>query len=92
MNFAPPTTTETILQEDGAEAALEAVAFEVREAEEAIRKVLRESSADEIWTIRSLQDAAAEGHSSTVMSIAFLGLLKAGELRVDHASSIVERV
>jgi hypothetical protein len=78
-----------ILREDGAEAALLDLAARVAEGEEAIRAVLGETP-DQSWTIRTLQDEAAGERSSSVMSIAFLRLLKAGEIRVDHSTSVVE--
>jgi hypothetical protein len=79
-----------ILEEDGAEAALIKLASGVKEGEDAIRSLLRKT-ADTTWTIRALQDEAAGERSSSVMSIAFLRLLKAGEVHVDHATSIVQR-
>ena len=80
--------TDDILQEEGAESTLQALASEVTEAEDNLRAVLREER-DRIWTIRDLQDAAANGHSSSVVSIAFLRLLKNGELTVDHVTQAV---
>lgn len=80
--------TDDILQEEGAEATLAALASEVMEAEVNLRAVLKEHG-ERIWTIRDLQDAAANGHSSSVVSIAFLRLLKGGELVVDHATQAV---
>jgi hypothetical protein len=77
------STTEAILQEDGAEAALNELAERVQGAEIAIRDLVL-SDKSRIWTIRELQDTAANGWSSSVMSIAFLRLLQGGELlRVD---------
>ncbi len=84
-------TTEAILNEDGADAALAALAKEVEQAERDIHSVL-DAECDQPWTVRELQDAAANGHSSSVISIAFLRLLKFGKLRVDHATSVVEAV
>ena len=75
------TTTDEILQEDGAEAALTALADHVAAAEEAIRALLQNSEG-RAWTIRELQDEAANGWSPSVMSIAFLRLLKAREVQV----------
>jgi hypothetical protein len=83
--FSP---ADEILQEEGAEATLTALASEVTEAESNLRTVLKEDEG-RTWTIRDLQDAAANGHSSSVVSIAFLRLLKAGELTVDHATQAV---
>jgi hypothetical protein len=91
MTVTAPTTTAEILREDGAEAALLALAEKVAQAEQAIRQVLRENPT-RVWTVRELQDAAAGDLSSSVMSIAYLRLLKAGELQVDHSSSRVEAV
>lgn len=89
MTMAPPITTETILQEDGAEATLAVFATEVHAGEDAIRTILAESP-QQTWTMRELEDLAAEGRRTTAMGVALMGLLKAGELRIDHATSIVE--
>lgn len=89
MTTALSTTTEEILQEEGAEETLLDLAGKVSEAEDAIREVLRDDP-EKGWTARELQDAAAFGRSSSVMSIAYLNLLKAGELRIDPVSQIVE--
>jgi hypothetical protein len=75
------SATREILQEEGADAALTALAGEVREARDSIRKLLLEDP-ERSWTIRELQDAAANGARATVMSIAFLQLHQAGELIV----------
>ncbi len=91
MTVMAPTTTEEILREDGAEAALIALAEKVTRAEDAIRQILAKEP-KRVWTVRELQDTAAGDLSSSVMSIAYLRLLKAGELQVDHASSRVEAV
>lgn len=89
MATAIPTTPQTILQEDGAEVALVEFADEVRAGEDAIRRVVAAAPAETVWTIRELRDAAAEGRRSSVMSVALMGLDKAGEVQVDYASSTV---
>jgi hypothetical protein len=83
-----PTTTETILQEDGAEATLEAFAAEVREGEQAIRAVVAEAPG-KAWPMRELEDLAAEGRRPTAMSVALMGLIRSDELRLDLATSVV---
>jgi hypothetical protein len=88
MSTTFPTTTESILQEEGAETTLIELAEQVAKAAADLRRVLRESEGP--WTVRELQDKAANGRSSSVMSIAFLRLLKAGEVSIDYATSLVE--
>lgn len=53
----------------------------VDDAERALLALL-EREGDRTWTIRELQDAAAEGRSPTAMSLAFLRLVKRGVVRV----------
>lgn len=88
MTTVLSTTTEEILQEEGAEETLRTLAGKVAEAEDAIRDVLQ-ANPEKSWTARALQDAAADGRSSSVMSIAYLSLLKTGELRIDPDSQMV---
>lgn len=59
------------------------LADKVEEAISAIREILVEQPND-LWTIRSLQDAARErsGHSSTVVALAFWQLKDEGDLSV----------
>jgi hypothetical protein len=89
MSTTFPTTTESILQEEGAETTLIELAQQVAKAAADLRRVLHESEGRP-WTVRELQDEAANGRSSSVMSIAFLRLLKAGEVSIDYATSLVE--
>ncbi|HEX8067335.1 MAG TPA: hypothetical protein VF520_12520 [Thermoleophilaceae bacterium] len=79
--------TETSLLDEETEAALTDLAQRVDDAQRALRDVLRAGS-DRTWTIRELQDEAANGHSSSVMSIAFLRLLHGGELVVDKGQRV----
>lgn len=56
---------------------------EVREAEDALLETLREDPHQE-WTPRSLQNAAVNGWSAGVVSIAFWRLVSNGRLIVDE--------
>jgi hypothetical protein len=77
------TATRRVLQEEGAEAALTDLASKVDDAEAAM-KLLLEKDKTRTWTIRLLQDDAnTGGWSSSVMSLAFLRLLKKHLLEVD---------
>jgi hypothetical protein len=76
------TTTDAILEEAGAESALADLAKDVRRAEAALKAILAENE-NRTWTIKELQDAAADGVSPSVMSIAFLRLEEAGVVSVD---------
>lgn len=78
------TQSDPIIHDEDVDAALDDLARRVKLAEEAIRGVLAENPGAR-WTIRDLQDRAAKVHglSPSVMSIAFLRLLKADEVRVD---------
>jgi predicted transcriptional regulator len=68
------------LQQEG-ETVLAELHASVDDAERALLALLeRESS--RMWTIRELQDAAAEGRSPTAMSLAFLRLVKRGVVQV----------
>lgn len=77
------TTTDSILEEAGAETALTELAQKVHDAESAIKAVLEEN-AGRTWSIKELQDAAAaDGVTPSVMSIAFLRLEELGVVSVD---------
>ncbi len=69
------------LRQDGEEALAE-LQERVKEATVAMLELLRENDA-RTWTIRELQDAAADGRSPTATSLAFLGLIKARVIDVD---------
>jgi hypothetical protein len=70
----------TTLQREG-ETVLADLNEQVDDAEHALEALLGRAS-DRTWTIRELQDTAADGRSATVMSLAFLRLLKRGVVRV----------
>lgn len=93
MSTAAPITTETILQEDGAAAALGKFAAEVRAAEGVARRYIARCGPDEVWTFRGLRDAvydAANGElRETAVTNALMSLDKAGVLHVDYARSTV---
>jgi hypothetical protein len=79
-------TTETILQEDSAEAAFEAVRDKAHEARQVLTEVLHEDGS-RTWTVKELYDTVLErrpdlGH--TVMGIAFGALEKAGVVYLDE--------
>ena len=74
-------TTREILNQEGGELALAELAGQVRAAEDAIKALLLEDGS-RTWTIRELQDAAANGFSSSVVNIAFLRLLQGDLLAV----------
>lgn len=92
MTTAAPITTETILQEDGAAAALAKFATEVRAGEEAIRKQVADAEPGKVWTFRGLRDAAAEDRRKTAMGVALMSLDKAGVVEIDYARSTVVAV
>jgi hypothetical protein len=89
MTTVAPITAESILQEDGAEAALAEFANEVRAGEEAIRRYIANAESGEVWTFRGLRDAAAEGRRKTAMGVALMSLDKTGEVQIDYARSTV---
>jgi hypothetical protein len=93
MATATPITTESILQEDGAAAALGKFATEVRAAEEETRKYIAKAEPDVVWIFRDLRDAvfeAAEGKlRKTAVTVALMSLDKAGVVQIDYARSTV---
>jgi hypothetical protein len=64
------------------ESALGITAQQVRLAQDALRERLREDDA-RVWRARDLQEAVRNGWSSSVVSIAFWGLVEDGELVID---------
>jgi hypothetical protein len=93
MSTAAPITTETILQEDGAAAALGKFAIEVRKGEEEVRRYVAAAAPGEAWIFRDLRDAvyeAAEGElRKTAVTNALMSLDKLGVVRIDYARSTV---
>lgn len=90
MTTSAPATAETILQEDGAQAALAEFAEKVRGAEELIRQVLADAQPGTQWSLRELRDLArAAGWSSSVVTTALFNLDESGELVVDYVTSTV---
>jgi hypothetical protein len=89
MTTAPPITTETILGEDGADAALVQFASEVREGEERISNIVANAEAGARWTFSELRDRAGGGHRKTAMGVALLALHKAGVVQIDFARWMV---
>lgn len=89
MTVAAPITAETILQEDGATAALTKFAEEVRESEAAIRSHIDEAGAGAEWTFRGLLEAVGGDRRKTAMSVALMSLDRAGVVQVDYARSTV---
>lgn len=93
MGTAAPITTETILQEDGATAALGKFAAEVREGEEETRRYIANADSGAVWTFRDLRDAvydsAAGAIRKTAVTNALMSLDKAGVLQIDYARSTV---
>jgi hypothetical protein len=93
MATAAPITTESILQEDGAAAALGKFASEVQAGEGETRKYIAGAEPDAIWTFRDLRDAvfeAAEGKlRKTAVTVALMSLDKAGVVQIDYAHSTV---
>lgn len=89
MTTAAPITTETILQEDGATAALANFAAEVRESEAAIRSYVADAGPGAEWTFRGLLEDVGGDRRKTAMGVALMSLDKAGVLQVDYARSTV---
>lgn len=93
VSTAPPITTETILQEDGATAALGKFAAEVQAAEEATRCYIADAPQGQTWTFRDLRDAVFEAAGGelrkTAVANALMSLDKAGALHIDYAQSTV---
>jgi hypothetical protein len=93
MATATPITTESILQEDGAAAALGKFAAEVRTGEEETRKYLAEAEPSAVWTFRGLRDAVFEAAGGklrkTAVTVALMSLDKVGVVRIDYARSTV---
>ncbi len=93
MTTAAPITTESILQEDGAAAALGKFAVEVREAEEATRDFVAQAGPDATWTFRDLRDTVYEAADrrlrKTAVTVALMSLDKVGVVRIDYARSTV---
>ena len=87
--MSTPITTETILHEDGAEAALAEFASDVRAGEAAIRRFV-EADPQRVWVFSELRDAAAEGRRKTAMGAALRSLDLQGFLRIDYARYTVE--
>jgi len=93
MGNAAPITTESILQEDGAAAALGKFATEVRAGEDQAQEYIAAAESDATWTFRGLRDAvyeAAKGElRTTAVTVALMSLDKAGALQIDYARSTV---
>lgn len=72
-------TAEKLIQEEGVEAGLRDLGDQVRAAEKQIIKLVTEDP-KRVWTIRELQDAAAEAGdwTSSVVSIAYRRLVRSG--------------
>ena len=72
-------TAEQLINEKSVEAALREAADDVRAAEEQIVELVT-TDPDRVWTVRELQDAAAEigGWRSTIVSIAYRRVLRRG--------------
>lgn len=91
--MAAPITTESILQEDGAAAALGKFGAEVRAAEEETRGYIAKADPDAVWTFRSLRDAVYEAAGGelrkTAVTVALMSLDKVGVVRIDYARSTV---
>lgn len=75
------TTIEDHTLQEGTNAVLADLPEKVQAAQASIRRVLAEGSQDS-WTIRELQDRAANGLTSSVMAIAFMRLVQEGTLVV----------
>jgi hypothetical protein len=93
MTTAAPITTESILQEDGAAAALGKFATEVRAGEEQTRKFIASAASEKVWTFRDLRDGvfdAARGQlRKTAVTVALMSLDKIGVIQIDYARSTV---
>lgn len=93
MHTAAPITTETILQEDGAVAALGRFAAEVQVAQDETRRYVATAEPDETWTFRGLRDAVYEAAGGqvrkTAVTNALMHLDKLGVVRIDYAHSTV---
>lgn len=87
--MSAPITTETILHEDGAEAALAQFASQVREGEAAVRRLLKKNP-DRVWRFSELRDAAAEGRRKTAMGAALRSLALQDVLSIDYVHYTVE--
>jgi hypothetical protein len=89
MSTAAPITTESIIREDGATAALSKFAIEVREGEEETRRYLAATDSAETWTFRGLRDAvygAADGEiRMTAVANALMALDQVGVIDIDYA-------
>jgi hypothetical protein len=89
VTTATPITPKTILQEDGAQVALAEFSQEVRDGEDAIRRIVADAGPGTVWTFRALRETAAEGRRPSVMTVALLNLDESGELQVNYISSTV---
>ena len=93
MATAAPITTESILQEDGAAAALGKFATEVRAGEEEARKYIADAGSNAAWTFRGLRDeiyeAAGRELRKTAVTVALMSLDKVGTVQIDYAQSTV---
>lgn len=93
MATAAPITTESILQEDGAAAALGKFATEVRAGEDQARKFVASEDSNTVWTFRDLRDGvfeAADGRlRKTAVTVALMSLDKIGVIEIDYARSTV---
>jgi hypothetical protein len=87
--MSTPITTETILEEDGAEAALAQFGSQVRAGETAIRRLLK-AEPGRVWGFSELRDAAAEGRRRTAMGAALRSLDLQGVLRIDYTHYTVK--
>jgi len=88
--MSTPITTESILHEDGAEAALAEFGSEVRAGEAAIRQRL-DAEPERQWRFSELRDAAAEGRRRTAMGAALRSLATQGVLEIDYATYAVKK-
>lgn len=61
------------------EPALDELASDVRDAQEAIRSVLR-AEPERCWAARDVQDAVVGSWTKTIISLAFWDLVRRGEL------------
>jgi hypothetical protein len=93
MATVAPITTESILQEDGAAAALGKFATEVRAAEEETRKFIVDAQQDQVWIFRDLRDAVFEAAGGelrrTAVTVGLMSLDKIGVVQIDYARSTV---
>jgi hypothetical protein len=82
-------TTESILNEDGAEAVLAEYGKQVRAGETAIRKLV-EAEPGRVWGFSELREAAREGRRKTAMGAALRSLAAQGILAIDYTDYTVK--